>query len=389
MPINYQLPRISQDVVKTMIPQRKPVATRNNALKDALDQARLKGQETSNAFAKKKLQDYESKKFQAEQKQKQAERSMHLSNSLKIATEVGPEAAAQYYKESTGEDLGFEFKGEKIKLKWDTPDGFRNELEAYPEQINAGAQGVLQGKSFNPNALAGNADPFAGAVFSRTKKKESEGAAPWSAPYVDPDTGTKVQKNLRTGRIASAGGATGERNPRVGDDAIVNQMRRMYGETDIHGLDENKANKALDAANLAKTYIQGGMGRIPAMQQAFKAVQQGAKVEEEVKDLPSASRPIMGMGGNSDEVKDKVAGLRAQGASDEMISTRLIDAGWNDAEIAGIMGAGKPEAAAPAGQKTSGEGKSLNAETAAALLKEAGGDKAKARELAKQRGYRF
>jgi len=48
-----------------------------------------------------------------------------------------------------------------------------------------------------------------------------------------------------------------------------------------------------------------------------------------------------------------------------------------------------PSGSAPTGAQAGGAGKQLDAQTAAAILQEAGGDKNKARQIAKQRGYSF
>lgn len=392
MPINVQAPSLpSPNIVR--YPGSQSTADPNAGIKNALYRAQLDGETNRNALAKKKLDNYEAER-QAQMVQ------ATLQTSLEIARTAGPEAAQEYFKNQTGKDMGFTFRGEKIKMKWDTPDGYVNEIEAYPGQLEAAMQHKMQGGSFEPNALTGDADSWAGFVSKRTKKKEDKPQSRYGEKYFDKATGSWLQRDVTTGKEHRVAGEPKPKDERGGDDAVLSNMRRMFGETDVYGLDEEKADKALEASDLAKQYMTDGMDRIPALRQAFQDVRKGVKVKEGIEGIHDASRSIAGFGGNMDDTKKKVAELRKQGATDEMISARLIDAGWEDDEITEIMGGETQKQGQAGGNQVRGEipkqqgqaspaGKTLDAATAAHILQEAGGDKEKARALAKQKGYQF
>lgn len=161
------------------------------------------------------------------------------------------------------------------------------------------------------------------------------------------------------------------------DDALYNQLAKRYGATDLYGLDEDKAKKASEAAVRAKRYINEDMPRVKAIHKAFTEVESEFNTKEKISKLPPANRGWFDFSSNKDETKKQVKKLRSEKVSDEMIEAKLIDAGWDDKEVADIMG------------KKASKGKSLDKATALSFLKEAGGDKDKAREIAKEKGFIF
>ena len=201
MPINFNMPRISQEAPVFNFDKGGVGSSGPNALQNELTLLRAEGQQTTNALNKKRLEDYEAKKSAKDAADKQQMVSKALSDSLQLAKEVSPEAATSYFKNVTGQDIGFEFRGPKLKMTWDTPDQKRVEINAYPEHLQEIVGNVMQGKDFDPNALAGNADAYAGSEVRVTNRPQKEGAQ-WGQPYLDAATGALMQKDAGTGKIS-------------------------------------------------------------------------------------------------------------------------------------------------------------------------------------------
>lgn len=118
-------------------------------------------------------------------------------------------------------------------------------------------------------------------------------------------------------------------------------------------------------------------------QRAADALRNGGGSEAE-RFRAIAERLERGVGpeGDSEPGADLTVPVRDPATGEEVGTVRRrVPAGQLDAEMQRLTGGGA--AAAPAGSKE------LTAEKAREFLKQAGGDKAKARELARQAGYKF
>jgi len=148
------------------------------------------------------------------------------------------------------------------------------------------------------------------------------------------------------------------------------QVRKLWGVSEFATLDTRTARAIEKATVRASRYYRDGLSMDEAIERANNEIRGQLATE----DLPRANPGRLFT--NKQTTVEKVRELGDLGMDRDTLKSVLKAKGWNDRDAEDIL-------------QNAGVAKRLSLEEAAAILTEAGGDKEKARQIARERGYEF
>lgn len=163
-------------------------------------------------------------------------------------------------------------------------------------------------------------------------------------------------------------GGVGRKHKDLQYNRLRNRISKLWGANEFSRLDEATAEKVEKATVRARELYDQGTNMDEAINQANNEVRGSYMMN----DIPTANRGLINNKSQTINALSRLSGY----VDAEKIETLLSNRGWVDEEISEIMG--------EAGIQTP-----LTKEMAKQLLMEAGGDKERARQLARERRYKF